>query len=104
MPYRLIEAPNFSPLVATHTATYDLYQRHDFIGRMPKLRPELRIRCPYVSQLRTKMAQPVAKAATDQKDFGVHRIVRRFCYRLICWLSGQQNVDRRNHGHQSHIG
>ena len=44
MLYRLVEAPNFSPLVATHTASYDLYQHDDFIGRMSELRPELRLR------------------------------------------------------------
>jgi hypothetical protein len=50
------------------------------------------------------MAQPVAKAATDQKNFTLHRIVHCFCYRLICRLSGKQNVDRRHHGHQPHVG
>ena len=85
--------PNFSPLVATQTATYDLYQHHDFIGRMPKLRPKLRIRRTDLPLLWTKMAQPVAKAATDQKDFDLHSIVRCLCDRLIRWLSGQQDID-----------
>ena len=49
------------------------------------------------------MAQPVAKAAKDQKNFALHRTVCCFCYRLICRLSGQQNVDRRHHGHQPHV-
>ena len=47
------------------------------------------------------MAQPVVEAATNKKDFNLHRIVRWVCGRLIRWLSDQQNVDRRHHWHQS---
>ena len=49
------------------------------------------------------MAQPVVEAATNNKDFKIHRIVYYFCDHLIRWLSGQQNVDRRHHGYQSHV-
>lgn len=49
------------------------------------------------------MAQPVVEAATNKKDFNLHRSVCYFCCRLIRWLSDQQNVDRRHHGHQSHV-
>jgi hypothetical protein len=49
------------------------------------------------------MAQPVAETATDQKDFALHRIVCCFCNSLIRCLPDQQNVDRRHHGHQSHV-
>ena len=45
------------------------------------------------------MAQPVAKAATDQKDFALHRIIRCFCDSIIRGLSDQQDVDRRHHGY-----
>jgi len=45
------------------------------------------------------MAQQVAKAATDQEDIALHRIVCCFCDSIIRGLSYQQNVDRRHHGH-----
>jgi len=45
------------------------------------------------------MAQPVVEEATNNKDFKLHRIVCYFCDRLIRWLSGQQNVDRRHQGY-----
>jgi len=35
------------------------------------------------------MAKPLAEAATDQKDFALHRIVCCFCHCLIRWLSYQ---------------
>ena len=89
MQYLLSEEPNFSPLVATQTAAYDLNQHHDFISRMSKLWPKLRLRCPYLSQLWTKMAQPVVKAATDQTDSALHRIVRCVYYRLIRGISDE---------------
>jgi len=89
MRYLLTEALNFRPLVATQTATLDLNQHHDVISRMSKLWPKLRLRCTDLSQLRTTMAQPVVKAATDQQDFDLHRIVCCFCHRLICRLSYQ---------------
>jgi len=50
------------------------------------------------------MAQPVAKAATDQEDIALHRIVCCVCYRLIRGISDQQDVDRRHHGHQPYVG
>ena len=93
MRYPLIEAPCFSLLVATQTNTYALFQQHDVISRMPKLWPKLLLRCPYVYELWTKMAKPVAKAATDKKDFGLHRIVYCFCNNIIRGLSDQQDVD-----------
>ena len=102
--YLLLEALNFRPLVTTQTATYVLFQNHDFISRMSKLWPKLCLRCPYLSQLWTKMAQPVVKAATDQQDFALHCTVRSFCGCFIRWLSGQKNVNRRHHGHQPHVG
>lgn len=49
------------------------------------------------------MAQPVAKTATDQNDFALHRIVCCFCHRLIHCLPDQQNVDRRHYGYQPYV-
>ena len=49
------------------------------------------------------MAQPVTKAATDQEDIALHRIVCCFCDSIVRGLSDQQDVDRRHQGHQSHV-
>jgi hypothetical protein len=35
------------------------------------------------------MAEPVAKAATDQKDVALYCPVRCFCGGFLRWLSGQ---------------